>query len=186
MKTKKIITSVITKSFKSIMILGILMAILGVVAMVYPEGFGKVSVTAIGIFMIIGGVLRLLFAITSFSMGSLLTRYLYGILMIVGGAWVVGNPDMGLEALTFVMAIYFIVDGLTQLVYSFSLIPIGGGMYLLFSGIIGIGLGVLVFMNWPEASTYVIGIYLGVKLLIDGVTLALTGKAVYKTAQLQS
>lgn len=186
MESNNTITGAVKKSFKKVMIVGILIAVLGVVAMIYPEGFGKVSVTAIGIFMIIGGVLRLMFAITSFSMGSLLTRYLYGILMIVGGVWVVGNPDMGLEALTFAMAVYFILDGISQFIYSFSLMPIGGGMYLLFSGIIGIVLGVLIFMNWPEASTYVIGIYLGIKLLIDGVTLALTGKAVYKTAQLQS
>lgn len=186
MESNNKLSTVVSKSFKKVMILGILMAVLGIVAMVYPEGFGKISVTVIGIFMIIGGILRLLFAITSFSMGALLTRYLYGVLMIIGGVWVVGNPDMGLEALTFVMAIYFVLDGLTQLIYSVSLLPIGGGLYLLFSGLIGIGLGALIFVHWPEASTYAIGIYLGIKLLIDGITLALTGKAVYKTAQLQS
>jgi len=186
METNNAITEVVTKTFKKIMIVGILIAILGIVAIIYPEGFGKISVTVIGVFMIIGGLLRLTFAITSFSMGTVLLRYLYGIIMIAGGFWVVGNPDMGLEALTLVMAVYFILDGLTQFIYSFSLMPIGGGMFLLFSGLIGIGLGVLIFMRWPESSSYAIGIYLGVKLLIDGVTLALTGKAVYKTAKLQS
>ena len=119
-------------------------------------------------------------------MGALFSRYLYGILMIIGGIWVIGNPDMGLEALTVVMAVYFIIDGLTQLIYSLSLMPIGGGMFLLLSGLIGIGLGVLIFMKFPESSSYAIGIYLGIKLIVDGITLALTGKAVYKTAQLSS
>ena len=186
MNTSKTLSAVVEKSFKKIMILGILIAILGVIALIYPEGFGKVSVKTIGIFMIIGGLLRLTFAITSFSMGALFSRYVYGILMIIGGLWVVGNPDMGLEALTIVMAVYFIIDGLTQLMYSFSLMPIGGGLFLLLSGIVGIGLGVLIFMNFPESSSYVIGIYLGIKLLIDGITLGLTGRAVYKTAQLNS
>lgn len=186
MKTSKTVSEVVKKSFKKIMAIGILIAILGVIALIYPEGFGKVSVKTIGVIMVIGGILRLIFAITSFSMGTLFSRYLYGILMIIAGVWVVGNPDMGLEALTIVMAVYFIIDGLTQLMYSFSLMPIGGGVFLLLSGIVGIVLGVLIFMNFPESSTYAIGIYLGIKLLIDGITLGLTGRAVYKTAELNA
>ena len=183
METKDTVTGIVKKSFKNIMILGILLSILGIVAILYPEGFGKISVTVIGVFMVIGGLLRLIFSIASFSMGSLFSRYLYGILMIIGGVWVISNPDMGLEALTIVMAVYFIIDGITQLIYSFSLMPIGGGMFLLLSGLIGIGIGVLIFMKFPESSTYAIGIYLGIKLLIDGITLGLTGRSVYKAAQ---
>ena len=186
METTNTLLEIAKKSFKKIMIIGILIAVLGVIAIVYPEGFGKVSVTVIGVFMIIGGLLRLTFAITSFSMGTLFSRYLYGILMIIGGVWIIGNPDMGLEALTIVMAVYFIIDGLTELMYSFSLMPIGGGVFLLLSGIISIGLGVLIFMKFPESSTYFVGMYLGIKLFIDGITLALTGRAVYKTAQISS
>lgn len=184
METKNTLTEITKKSFKKVMIIGLLIATLGAVALFYPEGFGKISVTAIGILMIFAGFLRLTFAIASFSWGAMLSRYLYGIVMIIGGVWVIGNPDMGLEALTIVMAVYFIIDGLTQLMYSFSLMPIGGGLFLLLSGIIGVGLGVLIFTEFPESSSYAIGIYLGIKLLIDGLTLGLTGRAVYKSAQL--
>lgn len=186
MESKHILTKVLATSLKKVMILGALMSVLGIVAIIYPEGFGKFSVTIIGVFMIIGGLLRLLFAIASFSMGTLFLRYLYGIIMIVVGCFIIGNPNMGLEALTVIMAVYFILDGITQFIFSFLLVPVGGGMYMLFSGIIGIAIGLLIFMHWPEASSYAIGIYLGVKLLIDGVTLVLTGDAVIKTAKLES
>lgn len=170
--------------FKNVMITGILLLILGIVAIVYPEGFGKISAVTIGVFMVIGGVLRLTFAIVSISMGSMLVRYLYGLLMIIGGVYIVMNPVMGLEALTILMAVYFIIDGFTEVIYSFSLMPIGGGMFLLFSGFIGIVLGVLIFSKWPESSSYAIGIYLGIKLIVDGLMLTLTGNAVKKAAQL--
>lgn len=186
METTNTISEIVKKSVKKVMIVGILIAVIGLIAIIYPEGFGKVSVTMIGAFMVIVGFLRLTFAITSYSWGSLFIRYIYGILMIIGGVWVIGNPDMGLEALTVVMAVYFIIDGLTQFFYSFSLIPIGGGVYLLLSGILSLGLGVFIFMEFPESSTYAIGIYLGIKLLLDGISLALTGKAVYKTTQVSS
>jgi uncharacterized membrane protein HdeD (DUF308 family) len=171
------------KTSKSVILIGILALVLGIVAVIYPAGFGKISVVVIGVFLVLGGILRLTFAIISFSMGSLLMRYLYAILMIIAGIWIIMNPDMGLEALTLIMAIYFIIDGITGIVFSFSLMPIGGGMYLLISGVIGVVLGILIFTKWPESSNYALGIYLGIKLMLDGLMLALTGNAVRKSGK---
>lgn len=165
------------------MLIGILALVLGIVAVIYPAGFGKISVVVIGVFLVLGGILRLTFAVVSFSMGSLLMRYLYAILMIIAGIWIIMNPDMGMEALTLIMAIYFIIDGITGIVFSFSLMPIGGGMYLLISGIVGVVLGILIFTKWPESSNYALGIYLGIKLTLDGLMLALTGHAVRKSGK---
>lgn len=173
----------IRKSLKTVIIIGIATLILGIIALVYPEAFGKASVAAIGVLMIIGGALRLIFAAATFSMGSLFMRYLYGILMTIAGIYIVSNPDIGLKALTMVLAIYFIVDGITAIVYSFSLIPLGGGLYMIFSGILSSLIGILIFSNWPEASNYVIGIYLGIKLLSDGIMLTLTGQSFKKSIE---
>lgn len=177
------IKNAIGKSIKSIIIIGVLILILGILAVVYPEGFGKFSVMTLGVFMVIGGVLRLFFAIFTYSMGSMFMRYLYGLLMIFAGIWLISNPEMGLGALTVVMAAYFIIDGATEIGYSFSLMPIGGGFYLLMSGIVSVIIGILIYSHWPESSNYVLGIYIGVKLIIDGLMLALTGKALQKVTQ---
>lgn len=168
------------KSSNPVIIIGLLAMLLGIIAVIYPTVIGKISVVVIGVFLVIGGMLRLTFSIVSFSMGSIIMRFLYGLLMIIAGIWILMNPDMGLEALTLIMAIYFIIDGITGLVYSFSLMPIGGGVYLLISGIVGIVLGILIFSRWPESSNYALGIYLGIKLIIDGVSLSLTGYSVRK------
>lgn len=173
----------IGKSIKSIIIIGVLILVLGILAVVYPEGFGKFSVMTLGVLMVIGGVLRLSFAIFTYSMGSMFMRYLYALLMIFAGVWLVSNPDMGLSALTVVMAAYFIIDGITEVGYSFSLMPIGGGIYLLISGAISIIIGVLIYTHWPESSNYVLGIYIGIKLIIDGLMLTLTGKTLKNIAK---
>ena len=64
--------------------------------------------------------------------------------------------------------------------------PIGGGFFLLISGIITLLLGIMIYSRWPESSTYIIGIYLGIKLALDGLTLFLSGKAIKKTAEVVS
>jgi len=173
----------LSKASKSVMLFGFLVLVLGIIAVIYPAGFGKISVVVIGVFLVIGALLRLSFAFLSYTIGSMLLKYLYALLMLIAGVWIIMNPEMGLEALTLVMAIYFIIDGITAIAYSFSLMPIGGGIYLIISGIIGIVLGILIFTKWPESSNYAIGIYLGIKLIFDGLALVLTGGAVRKSAK---
>lgn len=165
----------IVKSARKVMVLGILIAALGVAALVYPGTAGNVTAIAIGAFLFIGGVLRLAVAASSISWKSLAVSVFYGLIMAAAGIWAMANPDMGLDALTLLIAAYFVVDGATQIYYSFKLRPIGGGSYLLVNGLISVGLGALIFAKFPESSYYVIGIYVGVKLLIDGLILAITG-----------
>ncbi len=177
------ISNNITKVSKPIIALGLIGVLLGLVAMIYPAGFGKVTTVVIGLFLIIGGSIRSIFSFVSVSLGSMLLKYFYAIIMLLAGIYMVINPDIGLVTLTMVLAIYFIVDGITAMVYSFSLMPIGGGTFLLISGILSIILGVMIFTKWPESSNYVLGVYLGIKLFIDGMMLALTGYSIRKTSE---
>ena len=182
MESQPTLQNEIVKGSKSAMRFGLLVLVIGIIAMVYPFGFGKFTVIIIGSFLIIGGILRIIFAILSPTMGGMIWRYLYALLMIFAGGYLISNPDSGLEALALAMALYFIIDGITNAFYSFSLMPIGGGFYLLFCGIISILLGALIFSKWPESSTYIIGIYLGIKLALDGLGLFLAGQSVKKAA----
>ncbi|MCF6171207.1 MAG: DUF308 domain-containing protein [Bacteroidales bacterium] len=182
MNSETTMTKGINKVSKSVIYMGLLALLLGIIAVAFPAGIGKFTAIVIGVFLVLGGIFRLSFAIISFSMGSMILRYLYAILMIVAGIWIIANPEMGLTVLTMVMAVYFIVDGMTEIGYSFSLMPMGGGAYMLLSGIIGLILGGLIFFHWPESSNYALGIYLGIKLMIDGAMLSLTAYTVRKSA----
>ena len=168
---------------KSAIYIGLLALLLGIIALAYPVGIGKFSTVLIGVFLVLAGIIRLIFTIVSFSLGAILMRYLYAILMIIAGIWIIANPDAGLVVLTMIMAIYFIVDGITAIGYSLSLWPIGSSLYLLISGITGLILGVLIFFHWPESSNYALGIYLGIKLIIDGAMLSLTAYTIRKLAE---
>ena len=171
----------LTRSAGTLIITGILILVLGIIAIVYPASAGKMATATLGIIMVIGALLRLSFAIFSFSLGSMILRYLLGILMLIAGVWLVANPEPGVERLTMVMAGYFIADGLFAIVYSFSLRPIGGGWYLFFNGIVSIALGVLIFSKWPESGNLALGIYVGIKLVLEGLFSILTGTAIRKT-----
>lgn len=181
MPTLKYSQDKLLKACKSLTIMGILVIVLGIFALVYPQAFGEFSSQFLGVVLVIGGVIRALLAGAAFSFSNMFLRWLYAALMIVAGVWIFMNPDISLEVLTGVMGVYFIIDGLTQLIYSFSLTPIGGGSWVLINGIIGIAIGILIFSKWPQSSEYAIGVYLGIKLIIDGLSLAITGYLIKKS-----
>jgi uncharacterized membrane protein HdeD (DUF308 family) len=115
------------KISNAIIVMGILLGTLGIIAIGYPEIAGKTTVAVLGIFLVFGAILRGTFAIFSFSMGRMILQYILAILMMITGLWLLTNQAAGLQTVTIVLGVFFIVDGGTSIVYSFSLKPIGGG-----------------------------------------------------------
>lgn len=174
----------ILKTSKSTLVVGLLILFLGIIAIMYPAMSSRISTLSIGIILTVGGLFRFTFAIFSYSVGSMIMRYLFAIIMIISGIWIFSNPDMGLEALTMFMAIYFIADGITLISYSLTLHVMASSIYMLIGGILSVIFGVMIFYNWPESSNIVIGIYLGIKIIFDGLMLILTSYMVRKSRHL--
>lgn len=179
-----ILQTALKKSSKAVALIGSIILLLGIIAIVYPVSAGKIATIFIGIILIVGGILRLSFAIFSASMGPLVLRYLFSLIMILTGVWLIGKPQAGLETVTLVLAFFLIIDGITSIIYSFLLMPIGGGIYLLINGLIGILIGFLIWSKWPEASNCIICICLGVKIVFEGLALILTGRSIGKSIYL--
>lgn len=172
----------LNKQSKSLVSIGIFIFIIGIVALLFPIAFGKATVIILGIIFILGGVLRLSFAIFSLNTGSTLLKYLASILMIIAGIWLMAKPDSGINALTIFLAVYFIVDGISTLTYSFTMKPVTGGGYLLAEGIISIILGILIWAHWPETGKFALSIYVGIKLLFTGMAIIMTGKLLKRSS----
>ena len=93
----------------------------------------------------------------------LLAAILFG---VVGGL-LVGRPLLSAEALTIVMAAFFMVGGLFQAIGSIVVGLPGWGWQLL-DGVITFVLGVLVFRQWPISGLWVIGLFVGIDLIFYG------------------
>ena len=93
----------------------------------------------------------------------LLAAILFG---VVGGL-LVGRPLLSAEALTIVMAAFFMVGGLFQAIRSIVVGLPGWGWQLL-DGVITFVLGVLVFRQWPISGLWVIGLFVGIDLIFYG------------------
>ena len=167
---------------KSIIIIASVIIILGILSIILPSYSGMTIAVIFGVLLVINGALRTTFSFITTSWGSTILRFLFVLVMFFGGFWLIFNPDMGLTSLTIVLAVMFIIDGISETTLAFFLKPVGGGGMMLLDGILSILIGVLIFAKWPASGEWAIGLMVGIKLVIDGAALLMLGIVVKKTS----
>ncbi len=148
--------------------LGIVLVILGIAAIVFPFVSTIAAKIALGWMFLIGGVLHLVHAFGAQGWRGVIVDILVGVLYVVAGIWLAFFPLTGILSLTILLAVLFIVEGIFEIVASFRLRPDSGWGYLLFSGIVAILVGVLIWMGLPSSATWAIGLLAGINLLVSG------------------
>jgi uncharacterized membrane protein HdeD (DUF308 family) len=156
--------------------MGILTIIFGVLAMMMPYVTGQSVLLLIGMFVMAGGILRMIWAFRAGSLGRGILVFIIGVLTLLAGFWILTEPYIAAGALTLVLSVYFFADGLAEIFAAFS-VEQGKG-WLLFDGVVTVILGVLLFMGFPFSGPLAVGVLLGIKLLLAGITMLTLGSAV--------
>jgi uncharacterized membrane protein HdeD (DUF308 family) len=89
------------------------------------------------------------------------------VLFGVTGFLIVTRPVLSAEVATMLMAVFFLVSGLFQLVGSIWVTLPGWGWQAV-DGIITVVLGILVLAQWPASGLWVIGLFIGIDLIFYG------------------
>lgn len=180
----------VTDSVKSnatmLMVLGIATSVLGVLAMTSPWYAGGVVATMIAIFLIAAGIARTIFAFKAGSFGKGLLAFVLGALTIVVGIWMMTRPLLTLLSLTLLLMVYFLVDGITEIVAAMKAKPMEGWGWMLFGGIVSVILGIIVWRNLPQAALWLVGVLVGIKLIFAGAAMTaigMTGRRAMKKVQ---
>jgi uncharacterized membrane protein HdeD (DUF308 family) len=148
--------------------LGIGMVILGFLAIGAPLVTGVSVAIMVGIVVLLGGILQLAFAFKAPSRGSGILLFIVGLLTVVCGLYMLGNPIFGLGFLTLLLAAYLIVDGAFEAMHAFQIKPRPGWGWMLFSGIVSVLLGFMIWRQWPVSGVWAIGLLLGIRILLSG------------------
>jgi uncharacterized membrane protein HdeD (DUF308 family) len=159
---------------------GILMIILGVFAIGAPVVATIAVQFALGWILVIGGVAEGIHAFMAQGWRGFLFELLSAILYLVVGVLLLVNPVGGALALTVVLAVFLIVEGIFKIVMALRVRDHGGWGWLLASGILSLVLGFLIWAEWPASGLWIIGLLVGIQLLFTGwslVMLALAARA---------
>ncbi len=161
---------------------GFLVLLLGLLAIGAPFVAGVSVVLMVGFVLIAAGVAKGLYALGSESFGKGVLRFAFALLAIVTGVLLVTRPGAGLAAITLFLAVWFIVDGAYAILAAFSWKPQPGWGWLLFSGIVSVVLGVMIWNRFPSSALWLVGVLVGIRLVFAGLTMMVIGSAARRVA----
>lgn len=158
--------------------LGVALIVLGAIGVAAVVATTLVSVIVFGWLLLVAGVVQIAHAFRVRPWTGLLLQLLVGILNIVVGLLIIANPHSTALALTLLLALFFIVDGIFRIVMALPEHFPGRG-WAVFSGIINVLLGVFIWAHWPVSAFWVIGLFIAVDLIFTGwwfISLGIAGR----------
>ncbi|GAB3645934.1 HdeD family acid-resistance protein [Streptomyces sparsus] len=164
----------LTRSLGWLSVLGAVLVIGGLIGLVYVWLATITTVLLFGWLLLIGGVVALLHAVQSHKSNFFWLGLIVAALYIAAGAVVVLNPATSAAGLTLFAALLFLTGGVFRLVG--GLVARGPQMiWTVAQGALGVLLGVLVLIDWPQSTLYTLGAFFSLALLFDGIGLLATG-----------
>jgi len=161
----------IAKHSKGLTVLGILLVALGVLAIAVPNVSTLAVETFIGCLILFGGFAHLFHAFRPERWQGFLLDVAIGGVFVATGALLLLFPLQGELTLTLILAAAFAAEGIFKFVAFFQLRSQPGAGWLIFSGAIALGLGILIGSEWPSAASWVLGLFVGIDLVFGGWTL---------------
>jgi uncharacterized membrane protein HdeD (DUF308 family) len=157
-------------------VLGIALAAVGVVAIGHPVVTTAVTMVFFGVLLLIGSGVQMVSAVWARSWGGFFLQVLIGLLYFFVGVVMVERPLFTADELTLLLAIFFVAAGLYRLVMALRLRFSGWGWSAL-NGAVTLLLGVLIWRHWPGDGMWVVGTFVGIEMLFNGLSWVMLGLA---------
>lgn len=159
------------------LILGVLMVVVGFIAISSAWIATLATVMVLGTLFLIGGAVEVIEALFSRGWRGFGLHLLAGILYAVLGFLMLSKPGQLATFFTLMIAAGLFLGGLFRIVASIVSRFHGWGWSLL-NGVITLVLGVLIWREWPESAYWVIGLFVGIDMVFAGMSLVMTALTV--------
>ena len=149
-------------------IFGILLIVLGVLAIAFPFVTTIATKIFLGWLFLIGGIVQIVHAFSAKGWSEFFLDLLMGVLFVIGGGWLAFFPLTGIITLTIFLAAMFVVQGVIEIAMAFRMRPLDGWVWMLLAGLVALAVGILILFDLPSSATWAIGLLVGINLLMTG------------------
>src|SRR5262249_3040033 len=152
---------------------GILLVVLGLVAIVIPPIASLAVEILVGWLFLISGLVGLFMTFWLrhapgfwWSLGSAL-------LGIAAGVVLLGWPISGLLSLTLVLIVFFLIEGIASIMFALDHRRelTGRWGWMLASGIVDLVLAIIIWAGFPGTAAWAIGLLVGINMLMGGTSM---------------
>jgi uncharacterized membrane protein HdeD (DUF308 family) len=150
--------------------LGILLMFIGAACIVGDVTATFATVLIFGWLLLISGIFALVQAFRTMNWSGFFLYLLSALFRGFTGYLLIRYPLAGAASFTLILATFFVVGGLFRAIGAGQMkFPRWG--WSVFSGIVSVGLGVMLLSQMPVSSIWFIGFAIGVDLIVDGASL---------------
>ncbi len=151
--------------------LGIVMALVGTAAVSYScLATLTVTVTWIFGFILLGsGIAEFVNAFWVGRWSGLLFHALIGVMYALVGLMIIEQPARAAIQITLVIALFLMFSGALRVVFA-AVERFPGWGWVIFNGVIAFALGLMIYKQWPLSGAWVIGLFIGIDLILNGWT----------------
>ena len=153
---------------KYIVVVAIILIVLGFLGVMSPMIMSAATDGILAAILILGGLTWVVHSFQLHAHG--LGDWLRPLLLLVTGGIMVALPAAGIASIGLLFVFYFAVDAYRNFTRPKALGGIGRGWFIL-SGVIDILIALLFVVTWPQGSLLLVGIFVGVNLIFDGIIL---------------
>ncbi|NOZ19900.1 MAG: HdeD family acid-resistance protein [Planctomycetes bacterium] len=167
-RVERVETDALQAKWGWFLLLGVVLLTLGTVAIVLPLLATVTIEMLLGWVFLIGGVAQGVHAFHSRRWGGFLLRLLNGVLGVIVGVLLLANPLKGVLALTLLLAIFFVIEGVIKGIVALQMRSMSHWGWVLLSGVIDVILGGFIGFEWPASAAWVLGLFAGISLIVNG------------------
>jgi uncharacterized membrane protein HdeD (DUF308 family) len=164
------VASMVSEHWKLFLVEGILLVVLGLLAVAVPVIAG---LTVFGWLFLISGIVGVF---TTFAMRhapGFWWSLLSAVLGIVVGCWLLAQPGLGLVSLTYLLIAFFIIEGIATIMFALDHRRALSGRWgwMLVSGIVDLFLAAIILAGLPGAVEWALGLIVGINMLFGGASM---------------
>ena len=148
---------------------GVLLIISGILAVLMPGIAALATALVFAWLLIFGGGCEIAYAIQTRDKDGFGWKLASGILTLVLGIAILVLPLAGAASLALLVGAFLFASGITRTVLAFRLKPQRGWGWILFDGLLSIGVALLIAIGWPQSSLAFIGLLTGFTLILTGI-----------------
>lgn len=154
--------------WRGLLAVGVILVLIGTVGLGAAGFFTLVGVIWFGGMLLVAGVVQVVHAFQTSGLPRSLSMLLIGLLYLGLGLYVISQPQIASAALTLVIALGIGAVALLRLWLAFQLSRVSRALWPAVSGLAGLVLAALIFLQWPQSGDWVIGLLLAIEMIMNG------------------
>jgi uncharacterized membrane protein HdeD (DUF308 family) len=166
---------IVQKGWGWFLALGVALIALGVMAISMPLVAAIAIELLIGWLLVAVGTVEMISAVGSQRGAGLFWSLLWGLVYLAVGVMLLADPLRGILTLTMLLAILLLAEGVFKIILAVQYRAMGNWGWTLFSGLLSMALGGLIWAQWPSDAAWIIGLLIGIDLIFGGWTMMILG-----------